>query len=357
MAAGLWSVFTNARGVNARYLRTIIPLLALAVLSACSSPKPVSEARGKISVVTTGSVLASIVKSVGGDAVQVVTLVPVGATAETFEPTPREIALLHDAQVLVENGSGYETWIAKLITNAANPHLRTVVLSLGVKNINDNPHLWMDPARARVYAHRVRNALMLADPAHAKLFRKNDAQFERSLRVLQRKIAKAVKTIPAKRRFMIVSHDAWAYYNQRFGLTNLGVIELAPGREPNAQHIASIVRQARRHHVTAIFSEADESPKLAQTIAESLPGGHVVPLYVDSLDTNPAIHDYQSMLWYDTRKIVENLKAVAPPTRPSTPDPDAADLDEQRVTAPPTVRHHKRPVATPDPASNEGDLQ
>lgn len=351
-------------------------MAALAALCACNHG---AEGRhfkpGLVPVVATAGVLASIAQSVGGSQVQVQSLVPPGAMAETFEPTPREIATLHDARVLLENGAGYETWISKVLDSAANPKLKTVVLSLGVKKVADNPHLWMDPARARVYARRIRNALISVDPAHTAQYRHNDAAYEHSLRRLQHRIALLIATVPKSRRVMIVSHDAWSYYAQRFGLRVLGVIETAPGREPSADHLDAIITAARKHRVHVVFSEFEEAQQLSTEVARELPGGKVVPLYVDTLPASDGTQDYRSMLWYDTKMIVAGLKYTpklpmkkhpAAPTDAGTDsdtgtdsdrdvesDTGAADVKPVPVT--PLAGAKARAVKTPAADASDGD--
>jgi zinc transport system substrate-binding protein len=106
---------------------------------------------------------------------------------------------------------------------------------------------------------------------------------------------------------MIVFHNAWQYYDDRFGLRTLGVIEPSPGQEPNPAYVASLVGLARRHHVRAVFAEPEYSPKLVQTLAQSAGIATVEDLYDDSIGTDPRVYDYDSMLRYDTSVIAKAL--------------------------------------------------
>jgi manganese/iron transport system substrate-binding protein len=262
----------------------------------------------KIAVVTTFSTLNSFVQGVGGKYVTVHNLVPVGASPETYQPTPQDIAKLADAQLLVENGTGIEIWLQHTIANAGNAKLRVVVLSDGLRHIDHNPHLWMDPVLARAYAGKVRDALIAVDPAHKTAYERNAAAYDAQLVALQREIAKQIATIPLQQRTMIVFHNAWQYYNDRFGIRTVGVIELAPGQEPNPSYIGTLVDLARKYHVRAVFSEPEYNPKIAQTLAKSAGIRTVSDLYDDSISNNPKVHDYISMLRYDTNEIVQALK-------------------------------------------------
>ncbi|HET9392021.1 MAG TPA: metal ABC transporter substrate-binding protein [Candidatus Rubrimentiphilum sp.] len=261
-----------------------------------------------IRVVTTFSTLNSFVEGAGGKYVSVHNLVPVGASPETYQPTPQDIAKLADAQLLVENGTGIEVWLQHTIANAGNANLRTVVLSDGLRHIDRNPHLWMDPVLAQAYVGKIRDALIAIDPAHKVAYERNTAAYDAKLVALQAEIAKQIATIPAQQRTMIVFHNAWQYFNDRFGIRTVGVIELAPGQEPNPSYIGTLVDLARKYHVRAVFSEPEYSPKIAQTLAKSAGIRTVSDLYDDSISSNSKVHDYISMLRYDTNVIVQALK-------------------------------------------------
>jgi manganese/iron transport system substrate-binding protein len=284
-------------------------LAAALVLSACA-PKPQSAAlqNGPIAVVTTISTFNSIVQAVGGKYVTVKSLVPVGASPETYQPTPQDVATLSQAALLVENGAGLETWLGKTIANIGSSDLHTVVCSDGLKVQNQNPHLWMDPVNGKHYTYMIRDALIRLDPAHADQYRANARRYAAALDALTKSIAERIDTIPPARRDMIVFHNAWLYYNERFGITSLGFIEVNPGQDPNPQQIAQLIELARAHHLHAIFSEPEYSPKLARQIAGNADIKIVDNLYDDSVGTDPRVATYIGMLNYDTDVIVKALR-------------------------------------------------
>mgnify|MGYP001366580333 CR=1 FL=1 len=286
-------------------------VVALAVvIAACSGAKQQAAplAAGKVNVVTTISTINSFVVGVGGDRVKVTNIVPVGASPETFQPTPQDVATVSQANVLVENGAGLETWLGRLLSNASSPNVRVVVCTDGLPVKNDNPHLWMDPVLAKRYVEKIRNALIAADPRDAAEFRSNAERYNGKLDALTARIQAQINTIPLERRYMIVFHNAWQYYNDRFGITTLGFVERNPGQEPNPQQIANLVDLAKKHGVRAVFSEPEYSPKLLYAIAQGA-GVHVVEnLYDDSIGTDPRVSNYISMLEYDTSIIVNSMR-------------------------------------------------
>ncbi|MGP6159621.1 MAG: metal ABC transporter substrate-binding protein [Vulcanimicrobiaceae bacterium] len=301
---------------------TRILVFGLAVLAAgCpSSPSDrhaaaspaASGSAGPVQVMVTISVFESFVKAVGGDRVAVSTLVPVGASPEDYQPAPGDIERLHASDVLIENGVGLEAWLARTIDNAKNPNLRIVVASNGLPKKGSNPHLWMDPVLARGYVRAIRDALIAQDPVGRAVYEGNAAAYDAKLVALEGQIAKQIATIPPASRSMIVFHNAWQYYNDRFGIRTIGVVELSPGQEPNPSYIGDLVTLARKDHVKAVFAEPEYSPKLVQTLAESAGIKTVEALYDDSIGSDPRVHDYESMLRYDTGVIVNALGGKGP---------------------------------------------
>jgi manganese/iron transport system substrate-binding protein len=166
----------------------------------------------------------------------------------------------------------------------------------------------MDPVNGKHYVFAIRDALINLDPQHGDEYRKNATRYAASLDQLRARIARKIATIPPAQRYMIVFHNAWLYYNDRFGITSLGFIELNPGQDPNPQQIANLIQLARQHHVRAIFSEPEYSAKIAQQIAQNANIKVVDNLYDDSIGTDPRVSTYSGMLNYDTDVIVKALR-------------------------------------------------
>ncbi len=292
--------------------------LAFAVMTACghtagNSPAPTASA--KPMVVATTSTLASLVKMVAGDAIEVRSLVPIGASPETYEPAPQDLIELSHAAVIVENGSGLEAWLTKLLANAP-PKARMVVLSdslpAQVSHPNGsafaNPHYWLDPYYAASYVRAIADALAATDPAHAALYRANATAEIKRLAALDAWTRQQISTIPPDQRAMIADHDAWFYFDRRYGIDDVGAIEQSPGREPSAADLVSLIARAKVHHVRAIFAEPEFSPRLAKQLADSAGIKTVTNLYDDSLGTTPDLSSYEGMMHHDVNTIVQALK-------------------------------------------------
>jgi manganese/iron transport system substrate-binding protein len=281
-------------------------LIAALVLPGCAAGAS-AAAPGPLHVLATTTLLASLATGVGHGRAVVTSLMPVGASPETYQPAPADIVRAHEAGLIVENGAGLEAWLEPML-RAGNAHAPVVNCSAGLTVVEANPHLWLDPQYARHYVAAIRDAMIAADPGGAGTYRANAAAFDTQLAGLAAHISAQIATIPPGNRNMIVFHNAWLYYNRRFGLRTLGAIEEVPGSEPNAAHLTQLIDLARANHVRAIFAEPEYNAKLVNAVAQSAGIPHVAMLYDDSVGTSAETRDYVSMLEADTATIVGALK-------------------------------------------------
>ena len=300
-----------------RLIQRAFALLALLSVVACGgaqksssvSPSPSSSpGASAIDVVTTFSTLNSFVNGVGGKYVRSTNIVPVGASPETFQPTPRSIAVLNGAQLVVENGTGIDAWVDRMVRGADVPRSRVLVITDGMPVVGGNPHLWMDPVLAKTYVAKILAALVRIDPAHASAFKSNARAYDAKLDALTAWIRTKIAAIPPAKRQLIVFHDAWPYFAKRFGIHIVGSLVPAPGQEPNPRRLAQLVTLARKLHVRAVFAEPEYSAKLAHAFAGSADIKVVTDLYDDSIGHRAVVSDYISMMRYNTEQLVHALQ-------------------------------------------------
>jgi len=275
-----------------------------------------SGANAPIKVAATISTLAALVQMVGGDKVDVFSIVPVGVSPETYDPAPQDLVKIASAQLIVENGAGLELWLQKLLRSAASSKARVLVLSDGMPVAGatgngepGNPHLWLDPTYAQAYVHKIASALRDIDPGNAAAYSANESAQIAKLAALDAWIRAQIATIPPDQRAMITFHDAWFYFDRRYGIKDIGAIEPSPGQQPSAAYFAALVKQARDNHVRAIFAEPQFSPKLAAQLAASAGITTVSDLYDDTLGTTPELQTYEGMMRYDVNTIVKALRS------------------------------------------------
>lgn len=276
--------------------------------SASNSSSAPAAQNAKLKVAVTFSTLGAIVKDVGGDLIDVTSLVPVGAAPETYEPTPADLVALSHADVVFENGGGLEVWLDKLLRSAGGDKQPVTLSGIGDLARAQNPHFWLDPRRAAVYAVKIAHALEQADPRHTAEYRSNLKRTQARYAALDRWIAREVATIPPERRVMICFHDAWYYFDERYGIRDIGAIEPSPGQEPSAGAFAQLIADAKASHVHAVFAEPQFSPKLAKQLADGAGITTVTDLYDDTLGSTPDLATYEGMMRYDVARIVGALK-------------------------------------------------
>lgn len=293
----------------------LLLLLLLSLAGACESrPAQTQPATPqKLTVVTTMTVLADLIRQVGGDKVEVQALVPAGQDVHTFQPTPGDIQIVSRARIAFYNGVHLEEWLAPTIQAAGRPDLQSVVLAEGLPLIQEageepNPHLWLDVQNAKVYVERIRDALSKADGANAGFYAEHAQRYLGELDALDAWIRTQVATIPPARRKLVTFHDAFPYFARRYGLSLVGVAVASPGKEPSARETAALIRRITQQQVPAIFAEDQFSPKLMELLAKDAGVRVVTNLYDDSLSSGPEASTYIAMMRHDVTEIVNALK-------------------------------------------------
>lgn len=224
-------------------------------------------------VVATLHPYADLVRQIVGDRVDVVQLLPSGASPHTFDPTPSQARAIAGAALVVMNG-GVDAWATRLVASAAPGASVLVVTRVlpfepiqGSDAVGANPHVWLDPRLMVRLAPLLVQALSAADPADAATFRSNGAVLESSLQRLDADLERVLA--PLRGAPFVPFHDAWPYFARRYGLDLIASIEPSPGREPSPRTIADAVATIRRMHAKAVFDERQLNPRPAQVVAEA----------------------------------------------------------------------------------------
>lgn len=271
---------------------------------------------GPLPVVTTIGILADMVRHVGGERVAVDSLLPANVDPHEFEPTPQDVVKAEAAKLIVQHGLGLDHW-AEVIIASADSGAPVVTATDGIATLTaggggaPDPHVWFDPRRAKVMIENIAKGLAAADPAGEAAYRTRSDAYQAELAALDTAIAAAIETIPPERRKLVTSHDALAYYADRYGLTIVGTVipGLDTSAEPSASELAKLVAAVSAQHVPAIFAENTTSPALSERVAAEA-GVHVVDtLYTDSLGPAGSGADtYLGLLRTDTEIIVGALR-------------------------------------------------
>jgi len=257
--------------------------LALAI---ASTPLRAQAPQNPIKVVASFSILGDFVKNVGGNRVEVTTLVGVDGDVHVYTPAPGDARKITDADLLVINGLGLEGWLPRLL-QVSSARAPIVTASQGIAPLKfgseADPHAWQSVANAKSYVANIRDALIAAAPADAESFRKNTESYLAKLDALDREVRRAVTQIPPSRRKVISTHDAFGYFASAYGIQFIAPIGVSTESEASAKDIAAIVAQIRAEKIPAVFLERLSDPRLIRRIAAETGARIGGTLYSDSL--------------------------------------------------------------------------
>jgi zinc/manganese transport system substrate-binding protein len=276
-------------------------------------------------VVATFSILGDLTAQVGGDKVKVEVLVRADQDAHGFEPRPSDVRLLTEAQLIVANGLGFETWLDRTL-RAARSKAPVAIATQGIKpreaaDAHDHghdhdhdhgakdPHAWQDAKLVKTYVANIAEALAKIDPANSAHYRARAAFYASDLDKLDAEIKATLAPVPAARRVVVTNHDAFGYFGAAYGIKFLSPIGVSTEAEPSAAGVARLIQQIRKEKITAVFVENMDDPRLIDQIARET-GAKVGPkIYSDALSvpTGPA-PTYLAMMRHNAKAFAAAMK-------------------------------------------------
>lgn len=233
----------------------------------------------KLKIVSSFYPLLEFTKQIGGNRVEVSSLVPIGIEPHDFDPTIRQIQNAETADILIYNGAGLEKWIEKI--NVKSKVDASQNLSLLNSNGEDksgmyDPHVWLDPVLAKGQVESIRNALMNADPLNAKYYSENANKFIEKLDKLDDDMRGEL--LDCKKHDFISFHNSFSYFAKRYGLNQHSIYGLSPEGEILPQKLQQIIQLAKDKAISTIYSESLIDPRFANVVAEEIPNGKVMVL-------------------------------------------------------------------------------
>lgn len=269
--------------MNLPPLLTLLAGLALAGTPFLAQAKPVQA-------VASFTLIADMVRTVGGEHVQVTSLIGPNGDPHVYEPTPADAKALGQADIAFVSGLHLEGWMDRLIQASGYGHA-PVVLTQGIatRHMSEDgqqvvaPHAWNSARNAMQYVRNITQALDQVDPAHKVDYERNAQAYLAELDALDRYARAQVQRIPPERRKVLTSHDAFGYFSDAYGVTFLAPLGLSTENEASAAQVATLIRQIKQERVSAYFFENSSDPRLVKQIASASgarPGGE---LYVESL--------------------------------------------------------------------------
>jgi zinc/manganese transport system substrate-binding protein len=261
-------------------------------------------------VVATTTQTADFARVISGGDVQVYDVMRAGVDPHHYEPTAADLHQITGAAVIVTNGLGLEPWFARA-QRATTPKGIVVTATSGVTLRGNDPHVWLNPANAKIMVTNVADAMTRALPSLAPTFTANLAVYTAELEALDQEISAQVSALPNRK--MVTNHDAFGYFIERYGFDYVGSVipSFDTSTDLSTNEVRKLVSKIKAEQVRAVFSEASVPPKAARAIATEA-GVKIVDgedaLFGDSLGAVGSDGDtYLKMMRHNARTIVMAL--------------------------------------------------
>ena len=314
----------------------VLALLALAVPGCQPRPAPATEQSGgsgegqellpvtlsqgdRLRVVATTNIVGDVVGRVGGEQIELTTLMGVGVDPHSYVPTPAGTAAVHDAHVVFASGAGLEEFMEEMLESAGGESVQ-IYLSDGLElreaghghkgeGEKADPHVWFDVRNVIQWVEAIEQTLSALDPANEEAYGANAGAYVRELEELDGWIVEQIATVPEGNRKLVTNHPAFGYLAGRYGLEQVGAVyPISPSAEPSARDIAALHDTVREYGVPAVFAESTVNSKLVEQLAGDT-GVKLVPLYSGSLGgPGSGVESYVALMRHDVTAIVEALK-------------------------------------------------
>lgn len=250
-------------------MRTVVALLAAALLSSCGTSG--AEGSGGTRVVASLYPLAFAAREVAGERADVTNLAPPGVEPHDLELDPGRVRELAEADLVVYLGGGFQPSVEDVTGDLDGSATLDVLEGRSLLAAHDeagDPHLWLDPTLLADVATAIGERLADIDPGHADLYESNARELGDRLKELDAEYRTGLGS--CARDELIVSHEAFGYLTERYGLEQVGIAGLDPEAEPEPGRVAQVAELARERGVTTIFFERELSPEIAETIASEV---------------------------------------------------------------------------------------
>lgn len=274
-------------------ISVVIPLTAFSLWFS-EQNKTENMSVGGHKILVTFYPLYQFAKAVGKDKIDVSIIIPPGIEPHDWEPTIQDIEKMKDADMIVINGAGLESWITKIIS--VNPNVMIVDTSNNIplleknpngldKTATKDPHIWLDPVLAKKQVQNIADGLIKLDPQNTNYYQQNANNYNTKLDVLDNKI-KMDLSVCNKKDFLAF-HDAFSYFSKEYGLHQHTIVGgLDPETEPTAHALQQITEDAQSLGLNVIFTEETVNPRISQVIADEIHGKVMVLSPLEVTDKN-----------------------------------------------------------------------
>jgi len=301
-------------------IRSVNLMLAVCftfVLVCCGrSNRP--EVKNKPVAVATLTFVADMIQQVGGDRIDVHCIMKPGADPHIYKPVPGDLKMIGESDVVFINGLGIEGWITDLVANA--PGERPVVtVTDGVKadrseqfHGEPDPHCWFDVKNAIVYVNNIEKGLVMVDPDNSEFYKQQAEKYRAQLSDLDQWAQTELAKVPAERRKLVTSHDAFHYFGNAYNFEVLAVQGVSTESQPNSGDVVNLIKELRDAQVPAVFVETSVNPKMLEYVAQEAGTRIGGELFSDSCGNPGTIEGtYAGMVQHNVTTIVNALTRVS----------------------------------------------
>ena len=288
-----------------------MPLLLLLSATGCNQSNSPPQAQNAslqsqpLKVVATFLPTYWFTKAVAGDLAKIEVLVPPGTEVHEYQATPANVQAIAQADVLVKNGLGLEEFLERTVKNAQNTQIHEIDSSKGIETLKAtspvvkpggaaahtanalsdrqpvNPHVWLDPVRAKQQLANIRDGLIAADPKNKATYQANAAAYIKQLEALDREFQQRLQKYP--NCTFVTFHDAYPYLANRYQLQQVAVVQI-PDDQLSPADVGSTINAVKQYKVKALFGEPGVDNKLLQGLSQDL---NLTLRPLDSLESGP----------------------------------------------------------------------
>jgi zinc transport system substrate-binding protein len=276
-------------------LLIILVLVSLGT-AGCKNGQQRDNENRRLRIVTTLFPLFDFAGKVGGEKVDVLLLLPPGVEPHDFEPKPKDVATIQEADVFIYTGRAMEPWVQTILKSIDSKNLLVVDTSKGItlrsanedhdghrhghegheSGMNSDPHIWLDFGNAQAMVRTIAEGLSKRDPKGSDFYTRNASVYIDQLRKVDEEYRTGLAECKT-RFFLYGGHYAFNYLAQRYGLTYVSVRGVSPNAEPSPAHLIDMITKMKQHQLGHVFYEELASPRLAETIARET-GASLLPL-------------------------------------------------------------------------------
>lgn len=270
----------------------------------------------KLKVATSFTIIADIAQNIAGDDAEVVSITKVGAEIHEYEPTPQDLIVAQNANLILWNGLNLETWFEKFLQNLNN--VPAVVVSAGVEPLliangdykgKPNPHAWMSVDNAKIYIKNITEALVKHDPKNQANYEKRAQEYLAKLAALQGELKTKLAHVPENQRWLVSSEGAFSYLAKDLGFKEAYLWAINEEQQGTPKQVSALIETVKANQIPVVFSESTVSDKPAKQVVKESGAKYGGVLYVDSLsEPTGAVPTYLDLLKVTTDTIANGFQ-------------------------------------------------